>query len=147
LITPRAVSDAISYWALALVVAAPMPAARVAAVNMIFMEVTQEPAGQLWNRFRLWVNFFFAGAALLILARKEAGLDTFNAELLLDPFQRTLAIFKEDYRAIRAELEKINMRAEGTLPSSALRARRASIMSSAVRNMGDHAAARLRSLV
>jgi hypothetical protein len=39
LITPRAVSDAISCWALALVVAAHIPAARVAAVNIRFIEV------------------------------------------------------------------------------------------------------------
>jgi hypothetical protein len=41
--TPRAISDPTSYWALALVVARPMPAATVAAVNIGFMEVTQGP--------------------------------------------------------------------------------------------------------
>jgi hypothetical protein len=40
-----------------------------------------------------------------ISARKQAGHVTFDAELLLDQFERTLAIFEEDYRAIRAELE------------------------------------------
>jgi hypothetical protein len=41
-----------------------------------------------------------------ISARKEAGWDTFDGELLLDRFERALAIFENDYRAIRAELEK-----------------------------------------
>lgn len=36
---------------------------------------------------------------------KQAGQDTFDAELLLDQFERTLTIFEEDYRGIRAELE------------------------------------------
>lgn len=45
-----------------------------------------------------------AAVPLLPLA-KQAGQDTFDAELLLYQFERTLTIFEEDYRGIRAELE------------------------------------------
>lgn len=45
---------------------------------------------------------------VLVSARKEAGHDTFDAETLVDEFERTLVIFEEDYRAIRTELENQN---------------------------------------
>jgi hypothetical protein len=41
-----------------------------------------------------------------LISDKAAGRDTFDAEQLLDQFERTLEIFEDDYRAIRAELEK-----------------------------------------
>ena len=50
-----------------------MPAARVAAVNIGFMEVTQEPAGRLWNRFRLWVNFFLLRGLARTWLRNKLG--------------------------------------------------------------------------
>jgi hypothetical protein len=41
-----------------------------------------------------------------ISARKEARHDTSYAEKLLDTFERTLAVFEENYRAVRTETEK-----------------------------------------
>jgi len=39
----------------------------------------------------------------LVAKGKAAGHDTFNAERLLDQFERTLAIFEDDLRAIQAK--------------------------------------------
>jgi hypothetical protein len=47
----------------------------------------------------------------IISAGKKAGRDTFDAERLLGRFERVLAAFEDDYRAIQVELERL-MRAE-----------------------------------